>query len=308
MEPATLAEQVTTIAALLFAGLGIYLVLELILLHFRSRRLRLREARMSGLGIGSNILFGAVLVRIVGGVSVAGMALAGSTLSPIEGGLSAPWWIYGLVVYEFWYWVQHWAAHKVRLLWCIHSPHHAPGSIHMAVGANHHLLEGGLYFPFFFGFMPTLCGVPLVICVAINVVDGIWGSFLHISDEIVPGGRYGVLERFLQTPSYHRVHHGKNARYLDTNYNSITLLWDWLLGTLQPLRDDEAVSYGINREVDTGSFWDVHFGEFVRLWGDVRHAETWSDRTGYLLRPPGWAPNGAGRTAADRKREQALAA
>lgn len=304
MQPA----ELEAIGGALFAVLLVYLIAELCMLHFRGRRLRLREARACGLGMGSSALVVAVGTRIWGYFSVGVAALAGASLTPIEGGLAWPWWIFGWVVYEFWYWVQHWAAHKVRLLWCIHSPHHAPGSIHMLVGTNHHFIEALFYFPFFFGLMPALFGVHPVICVAINVIDGIWGGFLHISDDIVPRGRYGVLERFLQTPSYHRVHHGKNPLYLDTNYNSITLLWDWILGTLQPLRDDDPVEYGITRDVDTGSFWDLHFGEFRLLTRDVLAAPNWRSRLGYLVMPPGWSPDGNGKTVADVKRDYARGA
>ena len=301
-----LERTIGMISAVLGAGLVVYLLLELAALHLRGRRLRLRETRMAGLGVVSQGLAFGALGFGFGGLSVGIAAIAGAGLTPLQGGLSLPWWIYGLVVYEFWYWVQHWAAHKVRVLWCFHSAHHAPRSIHMLVGANHHFLESALYFPLFFGFLPALCGVHPLICVGVNVVDGIWGSFLHISDGVVRKGRYGWLERFLQTPSYHRVHHAKNTRYLDTNYNSITLLWDYLFRTLEPLRDEEPVDYGITREVDTGSFWDVHFGEFRLLWRDVVAAETWADRVGYVVQPPGWAPNGQGTTVADRKREAAV--
>jgi sterol desaturase/sphingolipid hydroxylase (fatty acid hydroxylase superfamily) len=196
---------------------------------------------------------------------------------------------------------MHWAAHKVRLLWCIHSPHHAPRGIHMAIGANHHFLESILYFPLFFGLAPALCGVHPVIAIAVNVIDSMWGSFLHISTDVVAEGRYGFLERFMQTPSYHRVHHAKNPRYVDTNYNSITLLWDWLFRTLEPLRDDEPVDYGITREVDTGSFWDVHFGEFRALYRDVRSADGMGEALGYLFRPPGWLPGDGSHTASAMK-------
>ena len=172
----------------------------------------------------------------------------------------------------------------------------------MLVGTNHHVLEGTFYLPFFAGFMPALFGVDPIVCVAINVVDSVWGSFLHISSEIVPKGRYGFLERILQTPSHHRVHHAKNVRYLDTNYNSITLFWDWAFGTLQPLREGEPPVYGITREVDPGSFWDVHFREFVLLARDVRRARGLRAKLGYLLRPPGWQPGDVSQTAAARKR------
>ncbi len=303
MELPAFSEPTATLVTVLVATMFAYLLIELMLLHFRRRRLRLAEARTAGFGLLSNALVVGLIARFWGPFGVALMATAGSSLTPIDSfGLGLLGWIYGWLVYELWYWIQHWAAHKVRLLWCIHSPHHAPQSLHMLVGANHHVLEGTFYLPFFAGFVPALCGVDPLVCLGINVVDSIWGSFLHISDEFVTAGRYGVLGRFLQTPAHHRVHHAKNVRYLDMNYNSITLLWDWLLGTLQPLRDDEPPTYGITRAVDTGSFWDVHFGEFVLLARDVRNAASWSDRLGYLVKPPGWQPGDESRTAAARKR------
>ena len=167
----------------------------------------------------------------------------------------------------------------------------------MAIGANHSAFESALWFPLFFGFIPALCGVDPLICVAVNLVDAMWGSFLHLSEEAMPGGRYGPLERVLQTPSYHRAHHARNPLYIDTNYNSITLLWDSLLGTKQRLEDEVAVEYGITRDVDTGSFWDVHFGEFVALFRDMRGAPSLGAALGYALRPPGWQPGDASGTA-----------
>lgn len=205
--------------------------------------------------------------------------------------------LYGLVVYEFFYWLQHWLAHKVRLLWCIHSPHHAPPDIHMAIGANHHFLEGLLYFPLFFGLLPAIFGVEPVVLVCLNVLDMVWGSFLHVSPEFVREGRYGLIRRFMQTPAHHRVHHGKNPRYIDRNYNSITLFWDWVFGTLEPLDDAESVEFGITRPVQAGSYWDVHFGEFVALFRDMRSAQSLFEAGSYLIKPPGWAPGDDRQTA-----------
>ena len=284
------------------AGLGIvfvfgYLILELLLLRFWKQKLDLRIVRMTFLGFLGSGLASPVVTRLLGPFTVGMAALVGERLSFFQAGSQGFGWIYGFVVYEFFYWLQHWLGHKVRLLWCIHSPHHAPGGIHMAIGANHHFLEGLVYFPFFFGFMTALFGVDPMIAVALNILDTVWGSYLHLSSEIVHEGRYGWLGRFMQTPAHHRVHHATNARYMDRNYNSITLLWDWLLGTLEPLRDDEPVAYGITREVDDGSYWDVHFGEFLELFRDLRSAERLSDIFGYLFRPPGWRPGDTSHTA-----------
>ncbi len=274
-----------------------YLVVELLLLHFFWRKLDLRVVRMTMLGFVGTALASPIVARLLGPFTVGFAALAGAESSFFRVGTQWYGLIYAFVVYEFFYWLQHWLAHKVRLLWCIHSPHHAPGGIHMAIGANHHFLEGLVYFPFFFGFMTALFGVDPMIAVGLNVLDTVWGSYLHVSDEILREGRYGWVGRFMQTPAHHRVHHAKNPRYVDRNYNSITLLWDWLLGTLEPLRESEPVEYGITRPVDHGSYWDVHFGEFAALCRDLRSAKGPADVLGYLFRAPGWQPGDASHTA-----------
>jgi hypothetical protein len=189
----------------LFLLLLVYVVAEMALLHFRRHTLRLREARTTLFGALSVGVAIAIALRLALPVSVFLLASAGLALSPVGSlGTSIPVWIAGWLIYEFWYWFQHWAAHQVRLLWCIHSPHHAPKSIHMMVGANHHFLESAFYMPFFAGFMPALFGIEPVICVALNLVDSIWGSFLHISDEVVPKGRYGILGHLGQLPAHQR--------------------------------------------------------------------------------------------------------
>ncbi|MFK8022156.1 MAG: sterol desaturase family protein [Pseudomonadales bacterium] len=249
--------------------------------------------------IGLVIAAATVITRIIPTV---GWALLGATLAPFE--LPNEWyaWPIGLVVYEFWYWVQHFAAHKVRLLWCIHSPHHAPPTINLLVGTNHHFIEGLIYFPFFFGFMPALFGIPVEIIAVISLVDQCWGSMLHVSADVVKR-RYGVLEHFMQTPSYHRVHHAKNVRYMDTNYNSITLLWDTIMGTRQTLLDDEPVDYGITREVNTESLMAVQFGEFRALWRDVKAAPSVVNKVAYCLMPPGWSHDGNHQMVSTQQRE-----
>lgn len=235
-------------------------------------------------------------------LSLVALATAGNALAPFT--LPNTWygWILALLIYEFWYWVMHWMGHKVRLFWCVHAPHHAPPTINMSVGGTHHLLEALVYFPFFLAFMPALTGVPLAMLLVIRTIDGLWGTALHVSPDMVKR-RYGILEYFMQTPSYHRAHHAKNVRYMDTNYNSITLFWDWVMGTLQPLRDDEPVDYGITREVNTESYLDVHFSEFRELWRDVRDAPGLWNKLAYIVMPPGWSHTGDHHTVALQKRQ-----
>ncbi len=226
--------------------------------------------------------------------STLAFATLGAAVTPFSLGDSWYVWLLGLLIFEFWYWLQHWMGHKVRLLWCIHAPHHAPDTLTSLIGLGRNIIELP-YLGFFLGFMTALCGVPVEIVFVISIVDGFWGKFLHISPKLIPG-RYGPLEHVLQTPSWHRCHHAKNLTYMDTNYNSITLFWDWVFGTLQPLRDSEPAEFGITREVNSESWMDVQLGEFRSLWADVLQAPGIKSKILYMLMPPGWSHTGDHKT------------
>lgn len=83
---------------------------------------------------------------------------------------------------------------------------------------------------------------------------------LWIHTEVI--GRLGPLDRVLNTPSNHRVHHGSDAKYLDRLTTPI--------GTTNPLK--------------------VWFSEFPPLFRDLRNARTWGEWWGFLLNRPGWRP------------------
>jgi sterol desaturase/sphingolipid hydroxylase (fatty acid hydroxylase superfamily) len=286
---------------LLFLSTIVYGLAELAYVRLVKKTANLREYRTTalallfalGLSIGVTLLYGRINTAIIG--------IWASKWGFFQTDLTWYWWVYGLVVYEFFYWLQHYLAHKVRLFWCLHSPHHAPESMNMFVGFNHSFLESLFYMPFFLGFFPAVFGVNPMIIIVINIIDAIWGSMIHISDQVLKG-KLGPLERFMQTPAYHRAHHAQNIRYMDMNYCSITLLWDWLLGTLQPLDDREPPAYGITRPVDTSSFLDTHFGEFWLLFKDTWRAPGLFNKLGYVFMPPGWVHEGELKTAAHLKR------
>ncbi|MEM7375243.1 MAG: sterol desaturase family protein [Bacteroidota bacterium] len=287
------------------AGLLAYGLIELAYLYFFKKYDRMGDYKQNTINfvfvIGMNILISSLFGTISTGV----LAILGYQHAIFTTDLSWHWWIYGLLVYEFFYWVQHWLAHKVRFFWCLHSPHHAPESMNMFVGFNHSFLETIFYMPFFMGLMPALLGVNPVIILVILVIDVTWGNLLHINESVMPG-RYGLLEKILQTPSYHRVHHAQNVRYMDTNYNSMTLFWDWVFGTLQPLDDQEEVVYGITREVDASSFFDVQFGEYALLAKDIWAAPGLKDKCLYLVMPPGWSHTGEHQMASVLKQREKI--
>jgi hypothetical protein len=148
-----------------------------------------------------------------------------------------------------------------------------------------------------------LLGVDPEMLIVIMAFEVSWGTFIHAGESSFRTGRFGPARFFIMTPSHHRVHHARNPLYLDTNFCSLLPFWDWMFGTLQPLRDDVKIEYGISRAINLTSFVDFYFGELQLLMRDVRGARSWRERIGYVVMPPGWRPGDNSHTAASTRRK-----
>jgi sterol desaturase/sphingolipid hydroxylase (fatty acid hydroxylase superfamily) len=206
------------------------------------------------------------------------------------------WVIYGYVVFELGHFMYHYSAHKVRLLWCLHSTHHAPESMNLFVSHAHFFLELP-YADVIRTSVGLLLGVSPPLLFAIRFVDGTWGAFVHAGENLIRDGRLGFLNRVILTPSHHRVHHARNPLYIDTNFCNLLNIWDRVFGTLQDERVETPPEYGITRAMKVGSFWDFYFGEIVALSRDVKNAPGVANKVAYIIRPPGWSHTGEHKTA-----------
>lgn len=159
-------------------------------------------------------------------------------------------WIYALLIWDLTTWIWHYGAHKVRLFWCLHSPHHAPTEMNMTVAWVHFFAEG-FYSVLIQAFIVMLLGVHTEMIVVIMMFEVSWGTLIHAGERSLKNGKLGFLHHFVMTPSHHRVHHASNPLYLDTNFCTLLPFWDWLFGTLQPLREEIDIKYGISREIET---------------------------------------------------------
>lgn len=111
------------------------------------------------------------------------------------------------------------------------------------------------------------------------------------------------LEWLLNTPSHHRVHHGKNVAYLDRNHGGVLIIWDRLFGTFAAEHAREPVRYGITHDLETFNPLWIAVHEFVSIARDVRRAGSLRAVLGYLFAPPGWSPDGSSLTAAQLRRQ-----
>ncbi len=194
------------------------------------------------------------------------------------------WWVWGLLFFaeDFCYYWFHRTHHGVRLLWAAHVNHHSSTHYNLSTALRQSWTTP-LTAPLFWLPLPLL-GFHPVWVVTQQALSLLYQFWLHT--EAV--GSLGPLERVLNTPSHHRVHHGSNAEYLDKNHGGILIIWDKLFGTFVPER--AAVTYGLTKNVESFHPVRVAFHEWRDLARDVRRARGPLEALRYAFGPPGWRP------------------
>lgn len=226
--------------------------------------------------------------------AVAGSALTVSTLwaastgagrafraSPLDLGESKAAWAAAILGWDFIYYWNHRFSHESRWLWAVHVAHHSSERYNLSTALRQPVADS-ITIAVPYGLLALLGVRPGLIEQArgVNLIYQFW-----IHTEAIRS--IGPLERVLNTPSHHRVHHGSNRRYLDRNHGSILIVWDRLFGTFEP--ETEPVVYGLTTNIDTFNPVRIATHEIADILEDVAGADTWRDRFSYLLRGPGWA-------------------
>lgn len=189
----------------------------------------------------------------------------------------------GLVAADFAYYWEHRTSHEVRLLWTGHAVHHSSPIFNTAVAFRFGPFEPAV--ALLFHLPLVLLGFHPAVVVMGELTVQAYQFWIH-TDVI---GRLGPIDRVLNTPSNHRVHHGSDPEYLDRNHGGILMIWDQIFGTYQ--RELHTPTYGLTTPINTTNPLKVWFSEFPPLVRDLRHAESWRDWWGFLLNRPGWRPD-----------------
>jgi hypothetical protein len=101
-------------------------------------------------------------------------------------------------------------------------------------------------------------------------------------------GKLGFLEVFMNTPSHHRVHHGKDPKYCDKNHAGVFIIWDRMFGTFQ--EEEEEPTYGITVPLNSWNPLWANIGSYQSLFKEVAKAKGIKNKLGVLFRKPGWRP------------------
>jgi hypothetical protein len=112
------------------------------------------------------------------------------------------------------------------------------------------------------------------------------------------------FEAIFNTPSHHRVHHGRNPRYLDAYYAGTLIIWDKMFGTFVAEDDEDKVDYGLVKNLETLNPFVIVFHEYWGIAKDVsQRGITLGQRLLYLLAPPGWCHDGSRQSSEQIKAE-----
>ena len=203
------------------------------------------------------------------------------------------WFVLCFVIDDFFYYVFHRAAHRVRWFWASHVIHHSSQHYNLST-ALRQTWTGFISLDFAFRLPLFLIGFPPAMVVFVGGLNLIYQFWIHT--EVI-GRMPRWFEAVMNTPSHHRVHHATNPRYLDRNYAGVFILWDKCLGTFEPERDDDRPRYGIVKNLGSFNLLWAAFHEWVGIARDVWAAPTLRARWGYIAKPPGWSHDGSRDTS-----------
>jgi alkylglycerol monooxygenase len=192
-------------------------------------------------------------------------------------------WIGGIVLQDFCFYWYHRFSHRVRLFWAAHVNHHSSQAFNFTTALRQSWTTP-LYSSAFFIPLPLL-GFHPVMVYTLQSISLIYQFFLHT--ETV--GRLGPLEAVMNTPSHHRVHHGRNPEYIDRNYGGILIVWDRLFGTFEPER--AKVDYGLTHNVGSYNPLIIAFHYFAQMAREIRERPGWTRARRVLFGPPEWTPD-----------------
>ncbi|TYZ12563.1 sterol desaturase family protein [Hymenobacter lutimineralis] len=190
------------------------------------------------------------------------------------------------VLADLCYYWAHRMSHEINLFWGGHVVHHQSEDYNLSValrqGSWQELFTFAFYLPLaVIGFEPEFF-------VYVSAFVTLYQFWIHT--EYI--GRLGPLEWVLNTPSHHRVHHGRNPQYIDKNYAGALIIWDRLFGTFEP--EQERPVYGVTVPVSSWNPVWANLGHYQGLWQQLSRTPGLGDKLRTLFGRPGWRPASQG--------------
>lgn len=144
--------------------------------------------------------------------------------------------ITAIIVLDMCIYAQHWASHKIPILWRFHQVHHADRDIDVTTGLRFHPIEI-LFSMAYKLLLVVILGPAAVAVIVFEIILNASAMFNH-SNVRLPLNVDKILRKIIVTPDMHRVHHSVIRHETDSNYGFFLSIWDRLYRTYIPQPKD----------------------------------------------------------------------
>lgn len=201
--------------------------------------------------------------------------------------VNLPWdhpgtWYFCFIGVDFLYYWFHRAAHEVNIMWAAHQAHHSSEDYNLTTALRQSVVQNYTSAVFY---VPLALIVPPSIFLIHFQFSLLYQFWIHT--EIVRS--LGPLEYIFNTPSHHRVHHGRNPYCIDKNYGGTLIIWDRIFGTFQA-ETNEKIAYGL---VHPLASWDPFWTQachFTHIWKTFWETPGTMNKLSVIFKGPGWTP------------------
>lgn len=202
--------------------------------------------------------------------------------------LNQTWWYWVLlfVGVDFFYYWAHRISHEVNLFWGGHVVHHQSEDYNLSVALRQSTFQ--VVWTFFFYMPLAILGfktIDFVLIIGLNLIYQFW-----IHTETID--KMGWFEIIFNTPSHHRVHHGRNPKYIDRNHAGVFIVWDKMFGTFQ--KEEERPTYGITKPIKSWNPLWANIEPYVNMWKYLKMIKGIDNKIKYIFKKPGWLPKEMG--------------
>ena len=194
------------------------------------------------------------------------------------------WWAWVMLFFcdEFSYYWFHRVSHECRFFWASHVVHHSSQRYNLSTALRQ--TWTGTFTSFVFWIWLPLVGFAPVMIMTMKAISLLYQFWIHT--ELVRS--LGPLEKVLNTPSHHRVHHGSNPRYIDRNHGGTLIIWDKLFGSFEPENPADPPRFGLTHNIGTYNPVRIALHEWVQMFRDAWTAPGWRNKFLYIFGNPGW--------------------
>jgi sterol desaturase/sphingolipid hydroxylase (fatty acid hydroxylase superfamily) len=194
------------------------------------------------------------------------------------------YWIFLILLVDFAYYWAHRMSHEINLFWGGHVVHHQSEEYNLSVALRQSSLQ--VVWTFAFNLPIALLGFNTFDFVLVAAFNTLYQFWIH-TETIGKLPRW--FELVFNTPSHHRVHHGRNPKYIDKNHAGSLIIWDRMFGTFQ--QEEEKPTYGITKPIRSWNAVWANMSHYADMAKDIQQIPVWTDKLKYLFMKPGWLPD-----------------